>query len=150
MKRNPILVYLFEATNILGCLIYPALLLINPGGIFYPDSMAYQEEELLHCMKNTVIASVIFAIVVGIPLLLLFVDCFVIMKGVVGFKVTILSILTAPASYPIVRTEILKEPKSVRRFHVVAGAVIFISNSLVVMTLVQYGIRIVAAGYAVL
>lgn len=87
---------------------------------------------------------------IGIPLLLLFVDCFVIMKGVVGFKVTILSILTAPASYPIVRTEILKEPKSVRRFHVVAGAVIFISNSLVVMTLVQYGIRIVAAGYAVL
>lgn len=150
MKRNPILVYLFEATNILGCLIYPVLLLINPGGMFYPDSMAYQEEELLHCMKNTVIASVIFAIVVGIPLLLLFVDCFVIMKGVVGFKVTILSILTAPASYPIVRTEILKEPKSVRRFHVVAGAVIFISNSLVVMTLVQYGIRIVAAGYAVL
>lgn len=150
MKRNPILVYLFEATNILGCLIYPALLLINPGGMFYPDSMAYQEEGLLHCMKNTVIASVIFAIVVGIPLLLLFVDCFVIMKGVVGFKVTILSILTAPASYPIVRTEILKEPKSVRRFHVVAGAVIFISNSLVVMTLVQYGIRIVAAGYAVL
>ena len=80
--------------------------------MFYPDSMAYQEEELLHCMKNTVTASVIFAIVVGIPLLLLFVDCFVIMKGVVGFKVTILSILTAPASYPIVRTEILKEPKS--------------------------------------
>lgn len=150
MKRNPILVYLFEATNILGCLIYPSLLLINPGGMFYPAGMAYQEEELLHCMKNTVIASIIFAIVVGIPLLLLFVDCFVIMKGVVGFKVTILSILTAPASYPIVRTEILKEPKSVRRFHVVAGAVIFISNSLVVMTLVQYGIRIVAAGYAVL
>ena len=150
MKRNPILVYLFEATNILGCLIYPALLLINTGGMFYPAGMAYQEEELLHCMKNTVIASIIFAIVVGIPLLLLFVDCFVIMKGVVGFKVTILSILTAPASYPIVRTEVLKEPKAVRRFHVVAGAVIFISNSLVVMTLVQYGIRIAAAGYAVL
>ena len=150
MKRNPILVYLFEATNILGCLIYPSLLLINPGGMFYPVSMAYQEEELLHCMKNTVIASIIFAIVVGIPLLLLFVDCFVIMKGVVGFKVTILSILTAPASYPIVRTEVLKEPKAVRRFHVVEGAVIFISNSLVVMTLVQYGIRIAAAGYAVL
>lgn len=149
MKRNPILVYLFEATNILGCLIYPSLLLINPGGMFYPVSMAYQEE-LLHCMKNTVIASIIFAIVVGIPLLLLLVDCFVIMKGVVGFKVTILSILTAPASYPIVRTEVLKEPKAVRRFHVVAGAVIFISNSLVVMTLVQYGIRIAAAGYAVL
>lgn len=149
MKRNPILVYLFEATNILGCLIYPSLLLINPGGMFYPDSMEYQEE-LLHCMKNTVIASIIFAIVVGIPLLLLFVDCFVIMKGVVGFKVTILSILTAPASYPIVRTEVLKEPKAIRRFHVIAGAVIFISNSLVVMTLVQYGVRIAAAGYAIL
>mgnify|MGYP007047934442 CR=1 FL=1 len=150
MKRNPILVYLFEVTNILGCLIYPMLLLINPGGMFYPDGMAYQEEELLHCMKNMVTASVIFAIAVGIPLLLLFVDCFVIMKGVVGFKVTILSILTAPASYPIVRTEVLKEPKAVRRFHVIAGALIFISNSLVVMTLVQYGIRIAAAGYAVL
>lgn len=149
MKRNPIFVYLFECTNILGCLIFPLLLLINPGEMFYPTGI-YSGEELLYCMKNMAVASGIFAVVVGIPLLLLFVDCFVIMKGVKGFKVTILSILTAPASYPVVRTEVLKESKNKRRFHVIAGIGIFISNSLTVAVLAQYVIRLTVAGYAMI
>lgn len=149
MKKNPVLVYLFECTNILGCLIFSALIFINPGEIFYPSGI-FSVEEYLQCMQNMIVAAVIFACVVGIPLLLLFVDCFVIMKGVPGFKVTIFSILTAPASYPIVRTEVLKESKNMRRFHVIAGIIIFVSNSLIVGAFVQYGIRLVAAGYTIM
>ena len=98
-------------------------------------------EELLACWKAMLIASLIFAVFIGIPLLLLLVDCFVIMRGVKGFQVSALSVLTAPASYPIIRTEILKEDKSKRTFHVVAGAIIFVSNCLVISAFVQYMIR---------
>ncbi len=141
MKRNPILVYLFEITNIIGCFVFPFFLYFNVGNWFYPTSEVYGVEELLACWKAMLIASLIFAVFIGIPLLLLLVDCFVIMRGVKGFQVSALSVLTAPASYPIIRTEILKEDKSKRTFHVVAGAIIFVSNCLVISAFVQYMIR---------
>lgn len=141
MKRNPILVYLFEVTNVIGCLVLPCLLYFNIGNWFYPSTDVYSIEELLTCWQAMLTVSLIFAIFIGIPLLLLLVDCFVIMRGVKGFQVSAFSVLTAPASYPIIRTEILKESKAKRTFHVVAGAVIFISNCLVVSAYVQYMIR---------
>lgn len=151
MKRNPVFVYLFECTNILACIIFPCLIFMNAGGWFFPKSTSlYSGLELIECMKTTVVAALIFAVVVGIPLLLLFVDCFVIMKGVKGFKVSVLSILSAPASYPIVRTEVLNEAPAVRRFHIVAGTLIFISNCLAILGFIYYIIRIMIISYSVL
>ena len=151
MKRNPILVYIFECTNILACIIFPCMIFFNAGGWFFPKNAGiYSGMDVLDCMKTTVIAALIFAIVVGIPLLLLFVDCFVIMKGVKGFKVSVFSILSAPASYPIVRTSVLNEKPAVRKFHVVAGAMIFASNCLAIVGFAYYVIRISMMSMAVL
>ena len=142
MKRNPVLVYLFECTNILGCIVFPCFLYFNIGGWFYPTSDIYTIEELIGCMKHMLTASILFAVFIGIPLLLLLVDCFVIMRGIKGFQVSAISVLSAPASYPIIRTEILKEDKKKRTFHVIAGGIIFASNCLVISAYVQYMIRI--------
>lgn len=143
MKRTPILVYLFECTNIISCIVFPCMIFFNAGGWFFPaDTRLYSEVELLACMKTTVAAAAVFAIVVGIPLLLLLVDCFVIMRGVKGFRVSVFSILAAPASYPIIRTEVLNEETAVRRFHVAAGTIIFCSNCLAISGFVYYIVRI--------
>lgn len=150
MKRNPILVYIFECSNILACVVFPCMIFFNAGGWFFPKNTGmYSGLELLDCMKTTVIAALIFAIVVAIPLLLLFVDCFVIMKGVKGFKVTILSILSAPASYPVARTLVLNEEKHKQKFHIIAGGCIFASNCLAIAGFVYYIIRIVIASLAI-
>lgn len=144
--RNPVLVYLFEITNSLGCIIVPLLIWLNIGGIFYPKfGSIYSLGDVLECLKTAAVLLVIFSIVVGIPLLLLFVDCFVIMKGVDAFKVTVMSILMAPASYPMVRTTALEEPASKRNFHMVMGTFIFCTNILLVITIVYYFLRILLA-----
>lgn len=142
MKRNPVFVYLFECTNIISCIVFPSMIFFNVNGWFFPREQLYSDTELFACMKSTAIAALVFSVVVGIPLLLLLVDCFVIMRGVRGFKVSVFSILTAPASYPVIRTEVLNEEKEVRRFHVVAGMIIFCSNCLVITAFVYYIIRI--------
>ncbi|MCM1496725.1 MAG: hypothetical protein NC089_13135 [Bacteroides sp.] len=118
------------------------MIFFNVNGWFFPREQLYSDTELFACMKSTAIAALVFSVVVGIPLLLLLVDCFVIMRGVRGFKVSVFSILTAPASYPVIRTEVLNEEKEIRRFHVVAGMIIFASNCLVITAFVYYIIRI--------
>lgn len=149
MKKNPILLYLFEATNIISCLVFPCMLFFNIGGWFYPSgSQVYSGQELLGYIKNVAILGVVFTVIVGIPLLLLLVDCFVIMRDVKGFRVSALSIITAPASYPIIRTEFLEEKKAVRKLHTVAGAIIFISNSLVISSLAYYFMKMMKLAWA--
>lgn len=151
MKRNPILVYIFEITNMLGCIIFPCMIFFNAGGWFFPKSTdMYAGTELLECFKSTAIAGGIFVVFIGIPLLLLIVDCFVIMKGVKGFKVSLVSIFSAPASYPVVRSAVLKSSKAENIFHGAVGSVIFISNCLVIASLAYYVIRIVLLSMQVL
>jgi hypothetical protein len=114
------------------------------GGWFFPRvGSVYSSYDILACVKSTVIALLIFAVIVGIPLLLLFVDCFVIMKGVEGFKVSVMSVLLAPASYPMIRTTALEEPSAKRNFHMIAGSIIFCTNIFLVITILYYFIRIV-------
>lgn len=143
MKRNPVFVYLFECTNIISCIVFPCMIFLNTNGWFFPTDQMYSDTELFACMKSTAIAALIFSVVVGIPLLLLLVDCFVIMRGVKGFRVSVFSVLTAPASYPVIRTEVLNEEAGIRRFHVTAGIIIFCSNCLVITAFVYYIIRII-------
>ena len=148
MKRNPVLVYLFECTNIISCIVFPCMIFFNVNGWFFPTDSVYSDMELFACMKSTAIAASIFFLVVGIPLLLLLVDCFVIMRGVKGFRVSVFSILTAPASYPVIRTEVLNEETGFRRFHVTAGIIIFGSNCLVITAFAYYIIRIITLSTA--
>lgn len=151
MKRNPVFVYLFECTNIISCIVFPCMIFLNAGGWFFPtDPQTYSDIELFACLKSTAIAVLIFSIVVGVPLLLLLVDCFVIMRGVKGFRVSVFSILTAPATYPVVRTEVLNEETGIRRFHVTAGTIIFCSNCLVIASFAYYIIRFIIMSYAIL
>lgn len=151
MKKNPFLVYLFEVTNVLACIVFPCMIFFNAGGWFFPKGAGiHSVMDLLDCMKSTVVIGIIFAVIVAIPLLLLFVDCFVIMKGVKGFKVTIVSILSAPASYPIARTLVLNEEKHKQKFHIIAGSCIFASNCLAIAGLVYYVIRIAIESFAFL
>lgn len=151
MKRTPFFVFLFECTNIISCIVFPCMIFLNAGGWFFPtDSRLYSGEELLTCMKSAAIAALIFSVVVGVPLLLLLVDCFVIMRGVKGFRVSVFSILTAPATYPVVRTEVLNEEANIRRFHVAAGTVIFCSNCLVIGAFAYYIIRTLILAYGII
>lgn len=143
-ERNPILVYIFEATNSLGCIVFSLLIWLNAGGWFFPKIGAlYSANDVWSCLQSTMIALIVFAAVIGIPLILLFVDCFVIMKGVEGFRVSVISILMAPASYPIVRTNALEEPPAKRNFHIAVGSLIFCTNIIFVITIVYYLIRII-------
>lgn len=143
MKKNPILVFVFEIVSILACIIFPFMIFLNAGGWFFPIvSAANADVDLLDCMKTTVIAAGVFFIFIGIALVALIVDCFVVMKDVKGFKVSLVSICTAPASYPIVRTEALEEDRKFRMLHVIAGGAVFVSNGLVVVSFVYYIIRI--------
>ncbi len=143
-ERNPVFVYIFEATNSLGCIIFSLLIWMNAGGWFFPKIGAiYSGSDLWACVKSTVIVLIVFVIVVGIPLLLLFVDCFVIMKGVEGFHVSVMSVLLAPASYPMIRTNALEEPPVKRNFHLIAGSLIFCTNIVFVISIIYYFIRII-------
>ena len=142
-KRNPILVFIFEGTNVIGCFGLALLLLINPGHLFIPQGSVILAEDLLNCIKHAAIAGGIFLVFIGIPLLLLFVDAFVIMKGVKLFQVSAASIVGAPSAYPVIRTEVLREKPAVRAFHVTCGTLIAISNVTVIATLIYYVIRIV-------
>lgn len=150
MKRNPGFVYLFECTNILSCIVFPCMIFFNVNGWFFPEALIYSDAELFECMKTTAIAALIFSLVVGIPLLLLLVDCFLIMRGVKGFQVSVLSILTAPASYPVIRTGVLNEESGIQRFHVTAGILIFGSNCLVITSFAYYLIRIIVLSASIL
>lgn len=143
MKKNPTFVLLFEIASVLACIIFPFLVFINAGGWFFPTgSSIYSDLDLLDCMQSAMVAAIWFAVIIGIALLALIIDCFVIMRDIKGFKVSLVSILTAPASYPIVRTEILQEDKKVRIFHLIASGGVFFSNGLVIAALVYYIIRI--------
>lgn len=151
MKKNPILVFLFEIVSILACIIFPLFIFLNVGGWFFPPaSSAAPDLDLLDCMHSTIIAAVIFFLIIGLALAALVADCFVIMRDVKGFKVSLISILTAPASYPIVRTEALQEEKKIRIFHLIAGGSVFVSNGLVIVSLVYYIIRIMIAASGIL
>lgn len=143
IKRTPLFVLLFEFTNAIGCLTFCSMIFFNIGGLFFPKGDFISSEMILACMRHMAILTGIFAVVVGIPLLLLFVDCFVIMKGVKGFKFSIISILSAPASYPIVRTMFLKDPVGLKAFHITFGTIIFASNSLTIACFIYYIVRIV-------
>lgn len=151
MKKNPTFVFLFEIVSILACIIFPFMIFLNAGGWFFPTaSAANPDVNLLDCMKTTVTAAVVFFFVIGIALIALIVDCFVVMRDVKGFKVSLVSICTAPASYPIVRTEALQEEKNIRMFHIIAGGGVFVSNGLVVVSFIYYIIRIVIAAGSML
>ena len=143
MRKNPRLVIIFEIVSILACIIFPFMIFFNAGGWFFPSAASADPDlDLLDCMQSTIVAAVIFFLMIGLVLAALVVDCFVIMRDVKGFKVSLISILTAPASYPIVRTEALQEEKNICIFHLLAGGAVFVSNGLVIISLVYYIIRI--------
>lgn len=142
-KRNPILVYCFEVINILGCVVLAVLITLNVGDWFMPTGDVISEQAFYACIQRVVLTMLGFMILFGISLILLVVDCFVIMKGIKGFKVSLWSILSAPAGYPVIRTQILKENKRDKTIHTVAGGLVFICNWILVSAMVQYFIRMV-------
>jgi len=145
-KRSSWMIYLFEFTNAGACIILPILIFFNVGGWFFPKlGSNYTAADLLSCIKASLVVLIVFAIVVGVPLIMLFYDCFVTMKDVEGFRVSTMSIIMAPASYPLMRTNALEEPKNVRTFHTIAGSSVFATNVLLVISVIYYLIRILAA-----
>lgn len=151
MKKNPTLVLIFELASILACIIFPFMVFFNVGGWFFPTASSVDRDlELLECMKSTTVASMIFFVIIGIALVALVFDCFVVMRDVKGFKYSLFSIFTAPASYPIVRTEALQEENHIRTFHLLAGGGVFISNGLAIAAFAYYVIRLVIVASGIL
>ncbi|MBQ8983324.1 MAG: hypothetical protein IJ079_07015 [Lachnospiraceae bacterium] len=145
-KRSSWMIYLFEFTNAGACIVLPILILFNAGGWFFPKiGSDYTANDLLACIKSSLVVLIVFAVVVGIPLIMLFYDCFVTMKDVEGFQVSTMSIIMAPASYPLMRTNALEEPKNVRTFHTIAGSSVFVTNVILVISVIYYLIRILAS-----
>lgn len=145
-KRSSWMIYVFEFGNAGSSIILAVLILLNAGGWFFPKwGSDYTSNDLLDCLKSSLVVLIVFAIIIIVSLILLFYDCFVTMKDVEGFRVSAMSIIMAPASYPLMRTNALEEPKKVRTFHMIAGTSVFVTNVILVISAVYYLIRLLAS-----